>query len=129
MAPSVTSFVGCACHRLNLAVKKLYQAGTAEGEVVQKVHNLMVALNTMKNSFKLTFKTPLRPEVEQDTRWGSTYHMLLKYLRLRPILPECNFDRVTCALFLSQDEDDLVERLCEDLKQDEIRSKFLQGDY
>ena len=65
----------------------------------------MVALNTMENTFKLTLKTPL-----------------LRLSRTRA------GDRVTCALFLSQDEDDVVKGLCEDLKQVDIRSKFLQGD-
>ena len=125
----VIPLVGCACHRLNLAAKQLYKTGTAEGDIVKKVHNLMVALGTLKNSYKLTVKTRLRPEVEQDTRWGSTYHMLLKYLRLQPILSECAFDYNTRALFLTSEEDEIVKRLCEDLKQVEIRFKFLQGDY
>ena len=125
----IIPLVGCACHRLNLAVKQLYKTGTVEGEVVKKIHNLMVVLSTMKNSYKLTVKTRLRPEVEQDTRWGSTFHMLLKYLRLQPILPDCAFDNITRALFLSAAEDDVARRLCENLKQIEIRSKFLQGDY
>ena len=32
-------------------------------------------------------------------------------------------------MFLTSEEDEIVKRLCEDLKQVEIRFKFLQGDY
>ena len=67
----IIPLVGCAFYRLNLAVKQLYKTGTIEGEVVKKIHNLMVASGTMKNSYKLTVKTRLRPEVEQYTCWGS----------------------------------------------------------
>jgi len=125
----VVPLVGCACHRLNLAVKHLYKAGTRNGELVQKVHNLMVELMTLKNSFKLNAKTSLRPVIEQDTRWGSTYHMLLKYLKLLPFLPQCAFTDATRMLFLTEDEDDDIRVLCNQLKEVEIRSKFLQGDY
>jgi hypothetical protein len=125
----VIPLIGCACHRLNLAVKQLFKPGTPEGDVVKKVHNLMVELSTLKNSYKLNAKTSLRPEIEQDTRWGSTYHMLLKYLRLLPFLPQCAFSNATKSFFLTAEEDNQVQLLCDQLKQIEIRSKFLQGEY
>jgi hypothetical protein len=125
----VIPLVGCACHRLNLAIKQLYKTGTRNSELVKKVHNLMVELSTLKNSFKLNAKTSLRPVTEQDTRWGSTYHMLLKYLKLLPFLPQCAFSDATKAFFLTEDEDEDIRLLCNQLQEVEIRSKFLQGDY
>jgi hypothetical protein len=55
--------------------------------------------------------------------------MLLKYLKLRPFLSQCAFDAITRALFLSEEEDALVQLLCDDLEFVEVRSKFLQGEY
>ncbi len=40
------SLVGCACHRLNLAVKALYAPGSRNFELIEKVHALMVDLST-----------------------------------------------------------------------------------
>ena len=41
--------IGCASHKLNLAVQSLYSPGTPEHEVVEKVHKLMIELGTLKN--------------------------------------------------------------------------------
>ena len=76
-----------------------------------------------------TIKTSLRPVIEQDTRWGSTYHMFLKYLKLFPFLPQCAFCDATKEVFLTNDEEKDIRLLCDQLKEVEIRLKFLQGDY
>ena len=76
-----------------------------------------------------TIKTSLRPVIAQDTRWGSTYLMLLKYLKLFPFLPQCAFCDATKEVFLTNDEDKDIRLLCDQLKEVEIRLKFLQGDY
>ncbi|KAJ8571378.1 hypothetical protein ON010_g5458 [Phytophthora cinnamomi] len=54
--------VGCATHRLNLAVRTLTQAA------------------------KLRLKTSLRPKLRQETRWGSTFAMLARYFELREFI-------------------------------------------
>jgi hypothetical protein len=120
--------IGCACHRLNLAVKTLFADKTENGNLVKKVHKLMVDLCTLKNSFKLGAKTSLCAEVENDTRWGSTYKMLLKYLKLAPILNQCNFSRNTKALFPSEVEKDKIKDLCDMLEQCQMCSAFLQNE-
>ncbi|ETK95077.1 hypothetical protein L915_01968 [Phytophthora nicotianae] len=51
--------VGCASHRLNLAVQA-----------------------DMEEICQATAKTPLRPVIRQDTRWPSTFSMLKLYFEL-----------------------------------------------
>ena len=55
--------------------------------------------------------------------------MLLKYLKLFPFLPQCAFCDAPKEVFLTNDEDKDIRLLCDQLKEVEIRLKFLQGDY
>ncbi|EGZ18221.1 hypothetical protein PHYSODRAFT_286047 [Phytophthora sojae] len=86
--------VGCASHRLNLAV----QADMASHEQdLTAVQALMVKLRTLTKSAKLRSKTPLRPVIRQDTRWSSTFEMVRRYLQLLE--------------FLDAEDDDLMDLL------------------
>ena len=49
----IVPLVGCASHWLNLAVQGLYKTGTAREQLISKVNDLMVELNTLKNRYKL----------------------------------------------------------------------------
>ncbi|KAK1937009.1 hypothetical protein P3T76_009787 [Phytophthora citrophthora] len=68
--------VGCASHKLNLAVKTILAPYEAELEAVQA---LMKHLRIINAAAKLRFATPLRPVLRQETRWGSTYAMLKRF--------------------------------------------------
>jgi hypothetical protein len=78
-------FVGCASHRLNLAVCRLYEKEEYSC-LIQKVNALMDKLSTLKNASILRKKTHLTPEKRNQTRWSSTYNMLKKYRQLYPFL-------------------------------------------
>ncbi|ETP52673.1 hypothetical protein F442_02350 [Phytophthora nicotianae P10297] len=86
--------VGCASHRLILAVKALLALYEAD---VCEVQRLMKQLKTLSEGAKLRLVTPLRPVLRQQTRWGSTHAMLRRYFELRG--------------FLSMDDDELAEFL------------------
>ncbi|KAE8956029.1 hypothetical protein PR001_g31876, partial [Phytophthora rubi] len=86
--------VGCASHRLNLAVRDFLAPYETALEEVQQ---LMRKLRTLNQASKLSMKTSLLPVLRQDTRWYSTYTMLERYFRLRE--------------FLSADDDDVADLL------------------
>ena len=84
--------VGCASHRLNLAVRLLYEGQSSPYHaIVKKVNELMVELRTLKNKYKLASKTKLTAVKKNDTRWGSTHAMIKRCLELRDVLPTCAF--------------------------------------
>ncbi|ETI29817.1 hypothetical protein F443_23062 [Phytophthora nicotianae P1569] len=84
--------VGCASHRLNLAVRTLLEPHEANMEQVQSP---MKRLRTLTQAAKLRLKTSLRSKLRQETRWGSTYTLLARYFDLRE--------------FISADDEDLAE--------------------
>ncbi|ETO83621.1 hypothetical protein F444_02386 [Phytophthora nicotianae P1976] len=86
--------VGCASHRLILALKAILAPYEAD---LCKVQRLMKKLKTLSEGAKLRLVKPLRPVLRQESRWGSTYAMLRRYFVLRG--------------FLSMDDDELAEFL------------------
>ena len=122
----VIPLIGCASHRLNLAVQSLYAEGTDFYNAVNKVNSLMVELGSLKNTFKLRVKTSLCVIKRNDTRWGSTFAMLKRYLDLQPVLPQCSFKRDCKDKFLTVPENRLINELADVLHKCERVSIFLQ---
>jgi hypothetical protein len=131
--------VGCASHRLNLAVQLIYSQNenATYYRLVEKVQNLMVDLKTLKNKVKLAVCTPLCPELKNDTRWGSVYKMMLKYVALCEAtnhFRDCSFKAATRNLvpsFERVDDDEPSEHetileMVALLKEFEAVSKWLQ---
>ena len=88
--------VGCASHRLNLAVQAFYKVPERK-KLVTKVHMLMKELRTLKNSSKLRKTTHFHSERRNVTRWGFTHDMLNKYCKIQGVLSSCNFDEDAVA--------------------------------
>lgn len=88
-------FVGCASHRFNLAVKDLIGQEWALVEVVQKV---MLKLRNLIPAAKLRRHTPLKPLLNNVTRWSSTHSMLRRYQQLRDFVPSIGDDGITILL-------------------------------
>lgn len=88
----------------------------------------MVSLNTIKNRGKLLLKTKYCPVLKQDTRWGSVFAMLDRYIVLMAlgIRDSCGFDRETQLLFPTIDENETILILHEHLKSCQEVSQFLQ---
>jgi len=122
------ALAGCASHRLSLAVKWFTSDGNNPeyARVVLKIHNLMVALKTNKNRYKLAAKTPLCPETANDTRWDSTGEMIDKSLKIKEHLPNCGFDRATLNLIPTEPEWGHLVELHDHLKSFKLVSKWLQ---
>ena len=77
--------------------------------------------------FKLATKTPLVPILENDTRWGSTYTMLSRYIELYEILPTCGFKTATRNMLLSHAEHAKILELHGALEVLQIATKDLQS--
>ncbi|ETN06302.1 hypothetical protein PPTG_13659 [Phytophthora nicotianae INRA-310] len=65
--------VGCASHRLQLAVRDYL---TPHEDALEEIQILMRKPRTLKQAAKLRTKTPLMPVLRQATRWSSTFAML-----------------------------------------------------
>ncbi|EGZ17936.1 hypothetical protein PHYSODRAFT_331847 [Phytophthora sojae] len=82
--------IGCASHRFKLAVNKYLEDCTDD---VRAVSALMQALRTINNRAALKDQTKLSPLRLNVTRWGSTFKMLARYVRIRD-----DIKQVTVAL-------------------------------
>jgi hypothetical protein len=78
-------FIGCSSHRLNLTVKEWIVRNQYE-QIIDKVHNLMLKLKSVKNRAKLRELTELSPLTRNTTRWPSTYKMIDRYLSIEPCI-------------------------------------------
>ena len=101
--------VGCASHKLNLAVQFLCSRdhNPVWFGAIARVHNLMTNLKSLKNRVRLAVVTNLAPETRNDTRWRSIYLMLKKYLRLvqeTDNFRKCAFERDTRNLIPEDDD-------------------------
>jgi hypothetical protein len=72
--------VGCASHRLNLAVNKFL---VPYEDALDEVHTLMIALRNENNLAELKKHTELNPIKRNVTRWSSTFEMVERYIRIR----------------------------------------------
>ncbi|RLN88695.1 hypothetical protein BBJ28_00021462 [Nothophytophthora sp. Chile5] len=68
--------IGCASHRINLAMQALTRKHT---DLLDKVHRLMTKLNTIKNRHRLREADALMSVLSNVTRWSSTFAMINRY--------------------------------------------------
>eukprot|EP00644_Phytophthora_capsici_P002574 jgi/Phyca11/105692/e_gw1.11.241.1 len=114
--------VGCASHRLNLALQSML--GDHASDLAQ-VKELMLKLKTLNLSAQLRFKTHLRPVISQYTRWGLTFSMVHLYLEILDVIKD--IDDVQDQL-PSPATNRRLRDLLEDLKKFESVSYELQSD-
>ena len=79
------TLVGCASHRLNLAVNDLLSKGEI---LLNNINRLMIKLRGLCLSALLRKVTPLRPKLRNATRWSSSYEQLVRYKELKEFLPD-----------------------------------------
>jgi hypothetical protein len=86
-------FIGCASHRLNLAVKSIYDGegdnevenGNSISELIGSVQEIMKKLRSLKLRSHLREKTDLAPVIRNKTRWSSTANMIFRFLKLEEL--------------------------------------------
>ena len=103
--------IGCASHRLNLAVNNFL---LPHENLISKVHTIMVKMSNLKRAGTLRRKNVnLQPILRNKTRWSSTYEMLVRHKALRLHLPKNDLELL--PYFLSEEEDLLLDNLLLDL--------------
>jgi len=120
----IIPLIGCNSHRLNLAVNEFL---SLHSELVQNIHDLMVALKHPKNRIRLASAIFLTPEIDQLTRWGSTYTMLSKYLRMYAHFGDCGLPEETKRLIPQFHDHEAIVTLTAQLEEFQIISKWLQS--
>jgi hypothetical protein len=82
--------VGCASHRLHVAVEKLYTE--EDFALIEKVHAFMLKLKTISNTAAMRDKIKeedyLSPIIRNKTRWLSTFNMLKRFKDMYPLLAD-----------------------------------------
>ena len=81
--------IGCASHKLNLAVQH-YIRNTCQ-QLVDNLTELCRLLRTLKNASKLRKLDLLCAILKNDTRWGSTFAMIDRYVHLSEHFGDCDF--------------------------------------
>ncbi|ETI44632.1 hypothetical protein F443_10683 [Phytophthora nicotianae P1569] len=115
--------IGCASHRLNLAVRDYLEP---HDNILEKVQQLMRKLRTLKQAAKLRAKTPLVAVLRQDTRWSSTFAMLKRYCKLSECISAD--DEELADLLLSRGDHRKLDALLASLQDVASVSKHLQSD-
>jgi hypothetical protein len=88
----------------------------------------MGELSTLKNSSLVRSKTSLKPERRNATRWYSLFKILVKYKKLKDILPQIqNFPPPVLSLIPNEMEKAQLMELLEDLRKFESVSQMLQN--
>ncbi|KAE9246993.1 hypothetical protein PF004_g4534 [Phytophthora fragariae] len=115
--------VGCASHRLNLAV----QVFMADYEpLLGKIQELMRKLRNLNHSAKLQKSTSLRPVMRQTTHWDSTYKMVKRFFAIKDFIDTSDDELV--ELMPTRHEENKLWALGDDLREFTSASKNLQGD-
>ena len=113
--------VGCASHRLNLAVQK-YLGGFSY--CLDSVRKFMVFLRTVKARAALRKKTLLSPILDNATRWSSKFEMLKRYTQLKAHVEEI----VPLDIQLIHEDNLEIDSILVTLGQLEILTKYLQSE-
>jgi len=117
--------VGCASHRLNLAVKMFMDSELKE--VVDVVRRLMIKLKTLNNGVRLRSKTPLAPGLHSETRWSSYFAMIKRFHALKPHLVDWETREIRNLLPSLQQEYQLTELLGHLTKLESITKTLQQA--
>ena len=118
--------IGCAAHKLNLAVKLIFVHFRS---LLEKVKSAITELGNLKNRGFLRSINALAPVTWNDTRWTSLFHALNRYVKLHPILTEEEGtpDGIKSKLLLPEEFQALVG-LLEEFNFLYSATEYLQGE-
>jgi hypothetical protein len=113
--------IGCASHRLQLAVKEILAPHEKQRK---KVHELMVKLDSIKNRAKLEAADALMPVQRNATRWSSTFSMVQRYFEIVDFIDRSDIELDEACL--TAREEVRLQAIFDDLKDIESINKTLQ---
>ena len=119
-----TSFIGCASHRLNLAVLDILKQ---HSRLIKQVRIIMKRLRTPIGAAKLRQRTPLKVLLSNGTRRSTAFIMLSRYKRIHGYLDELDLPNLK-PLLLNTTDDNLISALCTQLADLDTVPKSLQSD-
>lgn len=121
-------FIGCANHRFSLAVGDYIDGHESETKaVIDSIHALMKKLRTLNLSAKLFAHAKLKGQLNNVTRWSSTFNMLQRFAEIRQYLPLVDDDTVQ-RMKLNNSQNDKLNTLLANLKELESVTKALKND-
>ncbi|EGZ27139.1 hypothetical protein PHYSODRAFT_435085, partial [Phytophthora sojae] len=74
--------IGCACHKLNLAIQKLIAKTPGTSDAIARVRSMVIKATNLKAAAALRDLTELVPLLNNDTRWSSTYRMIERFFKI-----------------------------------------------
>jgi len=122
--------VGCASHRLNLAVKQWIEEQPGVADAIEKVSILMSKASNLKTAARLRELTmahhgvSLKAIKENVTRWTSVFSMVKRYLRIKKQLDDCEGLE---EYALTKSEQRVITKVKEDFEIFNIVTTELQG--
>jgi hypothetical protein len=116
--------IGCASHRLNLAVKLFF---ALISEPINNIDAIMKKLSNLKAAGRLRKHTLLTPIRRNATRWSSTYQMLKRWHQIRDHVLKIAPDVEGLAELIPSAQDDIqLNTIMEQLQDFEDVTKLLQ---
>lgn len=116
--------LGCASHKLALAVTDWIQSQNGLKEVISVLRRLMAELRFGKNAIRLANLTNYRPVWMNETRWSSCFEMLQRYVQLEPrVKTIAEVDQY----LLSQDQRQVIKESLRRMSCFQAWTKMLQG--
>jgi len=122
--------VGCASHRLNLAIKQWIEEQPGVADAIEKVSILMSKASNLKTAARLRELTmahhgvSLKAIKENVTRWTSVFSMVKRYLRIKKQLDDCEGLE---EYALTKPEQRLITKVKEDFEIFDMVTTELQG--
>lgn len=99
-------FVRCSSHRFNQAVCDVLKK---HDHIIILVRNVMELVKTGINRTKLRRLTHLYPVIDQETRWSSTYQMLIRFQRPKDHIKALQIYSVTSIMPKKNDSQQIEE--------------------
>jgi len=114
--------IGCASHRLNLAVGQFL---TNQKDTIEAINNLMKKLSTYRGTAKLSKLTPLKAVQYVATRWSSAYDMMERFFTFVDVLDRA--DRYYCNLIPSEESVSEMKEVFKQMKVIQSVTKRIQA--